>query len=205
MSTPTPNPATTTTTITSPPRVGIAVLIFNANNKILLGQRKGSHGAGTWALPGGHLEPGETWEACAEREVREETGLAVQNVCYMTTTNDLMTGENKHYVTIVMAGTLQRAAAAAAAGGTTPPDHDHDVPPPILEPEKCSEWRWVGWHVVRDWYISQAFKEGVPSSPYVVVENWLFRPLFNLIAQRDYRDDPRRKYDEIIRGRMPRY
>jgi 8-oxo-dGTP diphosphatase len=31
-----------------------------------------------WSLPKGKLEPGETWEQAAEREVHEETGLAVR-------------------------------------------------------------------------------------------------------------------------------
>jgi 8-oxo-dGTP diphosphatase len=36
------------------PRVGVGVLVMRAG-KILLRQHLGSHGAGTWALPGGHL------------------------------------------------------------------------------------------------------------------------------------------------------
>ncbi len=49
------------------PLVGVGVLVFK-DNKILMGRRKGSHGAGTWAPPGGHLEFGETPEDCAHNE-----------------------------------------------------------------------------------------------------------------------------------------
>ena len=56
------------------PRVGIGVIVMR-NGLVLLGERIGAHGAGTWALPGGHLEFGESVEQCARREVWEETGL----------------------------------------------------------------------------------------------------------------------------------
>ena len=31
-----------------------------------------------WSLPGGHIEPGETWERAAIREVHEETGYQIE-------------------------------------------------------------------------------------------------------------------------------
>ena len=45
------------------PKVGVGVFVFRGN-KLLLGKRKGSHGAGEWSLPGGHLDPGEDLIDC---------------------------------------------------------------------------------------------------------------------------------------------
>lgn len=44
---------------------------------VLLIQRNRPPSEGLWTLPGGRLEPGETAEHCAAREVKEELGLAV--------------------------------------------------------------------------------------------------------------------------------
>jgi 8-oxo-dGTP diphosphatase len=44
---------------------------------ILLIERNRPPSEGLWTLPGGRLEPGETAEACAEREILEELGLTV--------------------------------------------------------------------------------------------------------------------------------
>jgi len=44
---------------------------------LLLIQRNRPPSEGLWTLPGGRLEPGETAEQCAVREVREELGLEV--------------------------------------------------------------------------------------------------------------------------------
>ena len=59
-------------------RVGVGVLVKDSNNRVYAGIRKGSHGAGSLALPGGHLEMFETWENCAVREVKEEKYLNFQ-------------------------------------------------------------------------------------------------------------------------------
>jgi ADP-ribose pyrophosphatase YjhB (NUDIX family) len=49
--------------------------VTDDEGNVLLHRRRDS---GLWALPGGVMDIGETIAQCAEREVREETGLAVQ-------------------------------------------------------------------------------------------------------------------------------
>jgi mutator protein MutT len=46
-------------------------------DKVLLIQRARKPYFGMWSLPGGRLEPGETAEQAAEREILEEVGLRV--------------------------------------------------------------------------------------------------------------------------------
>jgi 8-oxo-dGTP pyrophosphatase MutT (NUDIX family) len=54
--------------------VGAAILVVNAQNRLLLMKRSDS---GCWGPPGGAVEPGEHVEAAAKRETREETGLEI--------------------------------------------------------------------------------------------------------------------------------
>ena len=108
------------------PKVGVAVIVCR-DGKVLLGKRRNAHGEGTWAFPGGHLEFNESIEACARREVREETGLEIADVRYGTFTNDVFKPEHKHYVTLfVVADGLPGAAE-------------------VREPEKCEVWEWFDW------------------------------------------------------------
>lgn len=61
------------------PLLGVGAIIFEGDN-VLLVERAGEPLKGWWSIPGGLLETGETLEAAIAREVREETGLAVQVV-----------------------------------------------------------------------------------------------------------------------------
>lgn len=85
------------------PQVGTAMIITK-DDKVLLMKRKGPHGTGTWSTPGGHLDFGETLEACAAREVKEEVGVELVDIRFRSVTNDIFEQTGKHYVTVWMEG-----------------------------------------------------------------------------------------------------
>src|SRR5580658_10680950 len=53
-------------------------VIKDDEGRLLLIKRGHAPSAGLWSLPGGRIEPGETDAEALVREMREETGLAVQ-------------------------------------------------------------------------------------------------------------------------------
>lgn len=104
------------------PLVGISVLVIK-EGKLLLGKRKGSHGEGEFASPGGHLEHLESFDACAQREVREETGLEIGPVRFLRVLNTTHYAP-KHYVDL--------AFVAEWKSGE----------PEVREPDKVETWAW---------------------------------------------------------------
>jgi 8-oxo-dGTP diphosphatase len=101
--------------------VGVGVIILK-DGKVLLHRRKNVCGAGTWALPGGHLEVNETFEACAIRETKEEMGVDIKPLKVMSISNNIAYGV--HYVTI---GVLAELVSGE---------------PKIMEPDKCDAVKW---------------------------------------------------------------
>ena len=73
-------------------------MIFK-DGKVLLGKRKGSHGEGEYAFPGGHLEYMESFVDCAKREVKEECDIEIDNIRFQFLAN-VKKYAPKHYVHI---------------------------------------------------------------------------------------------------------
>lgn len=58
------------------PKLGVSACVWR-DGRVLLAQRA-KPPIGIWALPGGHVEAGETLVVAAQRELMEETGLSAE-------------------------------------------------------------------------------------------------------------------------------
>jgi 8-oxo-dGTP diphosphatase len=111
------------------PGVGFGVMVIK-DGKVLLGKRNDDpakasslmHGEGTWTMPGGKLDFGETLVEGARRELLEETGISANSLRFVSLTDD-MAGD-AHFVT---AGFLCERFSGA---------------PKTMEPEEITEWKW---------------------------------------------------------------
>ena len=125
-------------TLVRRPRVGVGAVLSCPiyPGCVLVGERLGGHGAGRWALPGGHLEYLASFEDCASAEVCEEVGVRVEpaRFHFCGATNDPMPAEDLHYVTLFVCAQLAEGEATAVTNA---------------EPEKCGGWAWVPWAELR--------------------------------------------------------
>ncbi|KAK3382169.1 hypothetical protein B0T24DRAFT_672173 [Lasiosphaeria ovina] len=91
----------------------------------------------------GHLEVGESFFECAERETLEETGLRVRAEKLVAVTNDVFDPAAKHYMTLFVA--CRRL--------------DETQEPETMEPEKCEGWYWTTWSEIKELASSEEGKE----------------------------------------------
>ena len=65
-------------TLNSQPIMDVsAALIFRGGKLLITRRHSDAHLGGLWEFPGGKREPGETFEQCLAREIREELGVEI--------------------------------------------------------------------------------------------------------------------------------
>src|SRR5580693_8899795 len=94
--------------------------------RLLLIKRGHDPGAGLWSIPGGRIEPGETDAEALVREMREETGLAVQAGPLLGSVQRPAPGgmvlDIRDYGATITGGTLRAGDDAAGGRGGAPGD-----------------------------------------------------------------------------------
>jgi ADP-ribose pyrophosphatase YjhB (NUDIX family) len=94
-------------------------VVRDAANRLLLVRRGRPPALGTWTLPGGRLEPGESPAEAAAREVREETGLEVE-IGELLATLPVLGYLVHDFAASVVGGSLQAGDDAADVRWVTP-------------------------------------------------------------------------------------
>ncbi len=113
------------------PGVGFGVIILK-NGRVLLGKRHADpekadselHGEGTWTVPGGKLEFGESLEIGVVREAQEECGIVIppESLRLVSVSNDMV--PDAHFVSL---------------GFMT---EEFSGEPRVMEPDEITEWQW---------------------------------------------------------------
>lgn len=109
------------------PGVGVAIIVFKVttnNVYVLLGKRKGSHGNGLWAAPGGKVEPDESLLDCAKRELLEEVGIDTDRI-WISRIYEYNQFPTKNWATLYAVCFVS-----------------NDIEPKLMEPDKCEAWSW---------------------------------------------------------------
>lgn len=130
--------------------VGIGVMIFK-DGKVLGGVRKNAHGAGEWAFPGGHLEYMESFQDCAKRETKEEAGIEIKNIRFLSLGN-ITKFSPKHVVGVGLLADWESGE------------------PVVCEPDKRESW---------DWYDIDNIKEPIFQPAQLMIDAYKNNKIYN--------------------------
>jgi len=104
------------------PVVGVGVVVLKAAGdglQVLLIRRGKAPRAGSWSIPGGRQELGETLKEAARREVLEETGVALSDLVFLDVVDSISKDAAgrllHHYSLIDFLGVWQSGEPQAAS------------------------------------------------------------------------------------------
>jgi ADP-ribose pyrophosphatase YjhB (NUDIX family) len=100
-----------------------AAIVFDAQGRVLLICRKHAPAAGSWTLPGGRAEPGESMQDAALRELHEETGLLGEHAALVTVVT-LGRYEIHEHLVRTWSGAARAGDDAAAVRWAAPDEFD---------------------------------------------------------------------------------
>ena len=104
--------------------IGVNVILVDKSNRVLLGQRLNSIGAGTYGFPAGRLEKNESIVECAKRETKEETGIILTETKLLTHVTGVFSEIKRPFRSYFLLGKHFKGE------------------PKLLEPDKCRNWDW---------------------------------------------------------------
>ncbi len=145
-----------------PKRVGAGCgVVLLRDGKVLLGHRhedpekaqSALHGEGTWSIPGGKFDFGDTLGGGAVREVAEETGIEISTKDLKVVSISSERVPDAHFITLGFVC------------------ENFKGEPKIMEPEEITEWRWFDIHDLPEPMFFPAKK---------VINNYLSGKMYNL-------------------------
>jgi len=110
--------------------VGVGAAIFNDKGELFITKRgkKVKNERGTWEIPGGSVEFGETFEEAIKREIKEELGIEIEIIELLGICDHIIPNEHQHWVSPTFICKIIKGI------------------PKILEPEKCEA---IGWFTLQ--------------------------------------------------------
>jgi len=109
-------------------KAGTAIFVRNEHGYIVMGQRihplGEQYGDGKWSLPGGKIKHLESWTDTCKREIKEETGLLIDEPVFLEAKDTRYPDLDLHYIVCFF--------LANKIGGKLEKK----------EPKKCERWCW---------------------------------------------------------------
>lgn len=138
------------------PKVGVGVFAMDEDCRVVMAERFSDPGRGTWCLPGGKIDKGQTIQFAGELELFQETGLTLYCPQIIGALDEIMPGEDEEWMTVYMAGFVKDVRALERR-----------------EPDKHGEWDWYDLDALpeKTWSTITRFLRS--DQGYMFKRNWI--------------------------------